>query len=518
MVAADRTSPVGHPPAGFPAPPLVLDLKEAGSAPPGLVGGKALNLGRLLAAGFTVPPGFCLTTKAYELAAPARLGAIAAELDAEIDGAAPPSAAVRPFARHARDLLAAAPVPPDVAAALRTAYAALGDAPGDEPAVAVRSSATAEDLPFASFAGQQDSYLNVVGAEAVIDSVRQCWASLWSERAVAYRSANGISHHDVGLAVVVQRYVEAATAGVLFTANPVTGTRTETVIDASPGPGQAVVSGAVNPDHFVLDTATAWVQLRAPGGAEPGRPPSLSDAQLSRLTASGDAVQRLFGTPQDIEWLIDAARQALADPVAADHHAVPAGGPDLQRSGGHGLGGRRNPCVPLRHPAAGPHPPDHAAGTRRPRRHAQREGTLDVRQPRAADVHRPDAGPAQQVRPPLSAPVPAPGGRPVREGYPGAAGRPKIPAHQALPEVPGQTRSLRPRRRRDKAPPTRRAFAGCSRCCPHCSGQRSGPGRNCGGPRSTGNGSRLNWRCPHPPPRSSGWTTPNTAWTGWSTA
>jgi len=173
--------------------------------------------------------------------------------------------------------------------------------------VAVRSSATAEDLPFASFAGQQDSYLDVIGADAVVAAVRRCWASLWSDRAVAYRSAYGISNRDVGLAVVVQAMVDAATAGVLFTANPVTGTRTETVINASPGSGQAVVSGAVNPDQFVLDTASGAVRLRTPGGTVPGRGPALSEPQLLELTALGDRVQRLLGAPQDVEWAVDTA-------------------------------------------------------------------------------------------------------------------------------------------------------------------------------------------------------------------
>ena len=120
----------------------------------------------------------------------------------------------------------------------------------------MRSSATAEDLPFASFAGQQDTFLNVVGVDAVLAAVRQCWASLWTDRAVTYRAVQGIDPSTVSLAVVVQRMVDAAVAGVLFTANPVTGRRHEAVIDASPGLGEAVVSGAVNPDHFVVDSAT----------------------------------------------------------------------------------------------------------------------------------------------------------------------------------------------------------------------------------------------------------------------
>ena len=118
----------------------------------------------------------------------------------------------------------------------------------------MRSSATAEDLPFASFAGQQDTYLHVIGADAVLDAVRRCWASLWTDRAVVYRASNGIDPRSVRLAVVVQRMVAAEVAGVLFTANPVSGRRRQAVIDASPGLGEAVVSGAVNPDHFVVDT------------------------------------------------------------------------------------------------------------------------------------------------------------------------------------------------------------------------------------------------------------------------
>jgi phosphohistidine swiveling domain-containing protein len=320
--------------AGFNAQDsLVADLSELGATSLTLVGGKALNLGRLAAAGLPVPRGFCLTTAAYRLAAPRELDALAAHLD----GAGPEKAtagdALRELAVRAREMIVTSPIPHEVDAAVRKAYAVMGS-----PAVAVRSSATAEDLPFASFAGQQDSYLDIVGADAVVQAVRRCWASLWTERAVAYRSANGIGQRDVGLAVVVQDLVHAAAAGVLFTANPVTGTRTETVIDASPGPGQAVVSGAVNPDHFVVDTATGRVLLRSPGGKEPGRRPSLDDAQLRDLTALGDTVQRLFGTPQDIEWVIDAGGKLwltqsrpittlypLPDPAAAEPAGLESG-------------------------------------------------------------------------------------------------------------------------------------------------------------------------------------------------
>src|SRR4051794_18502386 len=203
-----------------------------------LVGGKATNLAELRAAGFDVPAGFCVTTDAY------RAVAGAADLDAVLAAADPaaPGAA-------ARAALLAAPVPAGVGAAVAEAYAKLGD----RVPVAVRSSATAEDLPSASFAGQQDTYLNVVGADAVLDAVRRCWASLWTDRAVAYRASAGIEHAAVALAVVVQQMVDARVAGVLFTADPVSGRRTRTVLDASPGLGEAVVSGAVNPDHVVVE-------------------------------------------------------------------------------------------------------------------------------------------------------------------------------------------------------------------------------------------------------------------------
>ncbi len=290
---------------------LVVELAQTGSASLALVGGKALNLGRLTVAGFPVPSGFCLTTAAYRMAAPPELDGIVTRLDA-LDGLNTADAPGSPdglnitasqragerddLARQARDGMAAAPVPPDVEAAVRRAYAAMGAG-----RVAVRSSATAEDLPFASFAGQQDSFLDVAGADAVLAAVRRCWASLWTDRAVAYRAANGISHGEVGLAVVVQQMVDAGMAGVLFTANPVTGTRTETVIGASRGAGQAVVSGAVNPDHFVVDTATGRI-LQSP----PDRGHSLARAQVRELTSLGDDAQRLLGAPQDVEWAIDA--------------------------------------------------------------------------------------------------------------------------------------------------------------------------------------------------------------------
>ncbi|WP_144126469.1 PEP/pyruvate-binding domain-containing protein [Catellatospora sichuanensis] len=300
-----------------PATDLVLDFADIDAGMLAVVGGKAGNLGVLTRAGLPVPPGLCLTTEAY------RVVADTAQLD-EIHQALARTAptdvpALTVLAGRARTALLAAPIPADIAAAVAAGYARLGD---DVP-VAVRSSATAEDLPFASFAGQQDTYLNIVGEDAVIDAVRRCWASLWTDRAVVYRATNGIDNRTVRLAVVVQRMVDSAVAGVLFTANPVTGRRRQAVIDASPGLGEAVVSGAVNPDHFVVDTAGGVILDRRlgdkrlairslPGGGTEhvalpagGDTACVTDAQVLALAALGDRVEAHYGAPQDTEWAID---------------------------------------------------------------------------------------------------------------------------------------------------------------------------------------------------------------------
>ena len=294
------------------SPEMVLDLSalDAGMLP--VVGGKAANLGELIRAGLPVPPGFCVTTEAY--------GQVAAST--AIDFSAFNSAAAGDLTRlagQAREALRAADIPAPLAAAVVEAYNRLG---ADTP-VAVRSSATAEDLPGASFAGQQDTYLNITGAAAVLDAVQRCWASLWTDRAVVYRTTNGIDHGAVRLAVVVQRMVEAEIAGVLFTANPLTGRRRQAVIDASPGLGEAVVSGTVNPDHFVVETATGSIVERRlgdkrievrslPGGgteqvekASAADRACVTDEQVRRLAMLGDRVETYFGSPQDTEWAID---------------------------------------------------------------------------------------------------------------------------------------------------------------------------------------------------------------------
>ena len=296
---------------------LILPFNAIDRSALAVAGGKAANLGELVRAGFPVPAGFCITTAAYEMVAAGAgleptLGAMA--------GTQPEDAArLAELATEARSHLSEASVPDVLGRAIAEAYAELGDG---EP-VAVRSSATAEDLPQASFAGQQDTYLNVIGVESVLDAVRSCWASLWTDRAVSYRASNGIDPHGVRLAVVVQRMVDVSVAGVLFTANPVTGKRGQAVIDASPGLGEAVVSGMVNPDHFVANTATGEIVERQLGdkrvavmaGSGSGTErvelasgedrASLSDDQVLALAKLGAQVEEHYGTPQDTEWALD---------------------------------------------------------------------------------------------------------------------------------------------------------------------------------------------------------------------
>ncbi|AFR27322.1 PEP/pyruvate-binding domain-containing protein [Arthrobacter sp. Rue61a] len=305
---------------GGPGPVFVLDIAAIRGPMLPEVGGKAANLGELASVGLPVPRGFCLTTAAYRQAlSGVGLEPVFAALS-EADAAGMDQ--LNELAARARSLVIEAGVPAEIAEAVRSAYQNLG---ANVP-VAVRSSATAEDLPFASFAGQQDTFLNVVGVDAVLDAVSRCWASLWTDRAVAYRTTNVIDHATVALAVVVQEMVNSATAGVMFTANPVTGNRYETVIDASPGLGEAVVSGAVNPDHYVVDARRGavltkvlgdrQVEIRAtPGGgterverplpADSAVEPCLSGRQILALAKLGLEVQEHYRAPQDTEWAID---------------------------------------------------------------------------------------------------------------------------------------------------------------------------------------------------------------------
>ncbi|GES27655.1 rifamycin-inactivating phosphotransferase [Streptomyces angustmyceticus] len=295
----------------------VRDLHEVDETQVAVVGGKAAHLGGLSRIdGIRVPDGFCVTTDAFR-----RIMAEVPSLDDQLDRLArldpDDREALRTLSAQIRRTIEEIAVPDDLAAAIIRALARLGE----RTACAVRSSATAEDLPTASFAGQQDTYLNVVGPEAILRHVSRCWASLFTERAVAYRRHNGIDHRTVHMAVVVQRMVLPHAAGILFTADPVTGNRTVATVDAGFGLGEALVSGLVNPDVFtvrhgeVVARAIAAKQraVRAlPAGGtrevavEPTRQeqPALTDAQVVRLVRLGRRIEAHFGRPQDIEWCL----------------------------------------------------------------------------------------------------------------------------------------------------------------------------------------------------------------------
>jgi pyruvate,water dikinase len=295
----------------------VLDLEETDKTQVALAGGKGANLGELsLIEGVRVPAGFCVTTDAFR-----RVMTSVPGIDDQLgrlSGLDPGDRrAVRALSAEIRRAIEETAVPGDLTAAITGSVTRLGA----QAAWAVRSSATAEDLPTASFAGQQDTYLNVMGPAAVLEHVSRCWASLFTERAVTYRQRNGFDHRKVHMAVVVQRMVFPQASGILFTADPVTSNRKVVSVEASFGLGEALVSGLVNPDVYqvrdgeVVARAVAVKQLASyasPAGGtrelaiEPARQeqPALSDAQVVRLASLGRRIEAHFGQPQDIEWCL----------------------------------------------------------------------------------------------------------------------------------------------------------------------------------------------------------------------
>ena len=301
-------------PGGHAQGPLVLALDDPGAVP-AVAGGKGASLGRLARAGVRVPAGFHVTTAAY---LDFLDGGLREELLAAVSAVDPSDPGTfEAAAARAGELFAGRPVPASTAAAIAGAYAALG---GDEIPVAVRSSATAEDLAGLSAAGQHDTYLNIHGAAAVVDAVRRCWASLWSARAIGYRAGRGIGPGDVSIAVVVQRLVPAEAAGVLFTVDPVSGALDQVVISANWGLGESVVSGDVTPDVAVVDRAsgalvsyqlgskTIMTVADGAGTLETETPaglrstPVLSPTQAGELGRVGLAIEELYREPVDVEW------------------------------------------------------------------------------------------------------------------------------------------------------------------------------------------------------------------------
>jgi rifampicin phosphotransferase len=295
----------------------VLDFQEIDQTQVAVVGGKGARLAELSRIeGIRVPPGFCVATDAFR-----RIIAQAPSIDDRLDRLSRVTPedreTIRALSAGVRRSVEEVPVPDDMAAAITGSLARLGD----QAAYAVRSSATAEDLATVSFAGQQDTFLNVVGPGAVLKHVSRCWASLFSERAVTYRLRNGFDHRKVQMAVVVQQMVFPQTAGILFTADPVTSNRKITYVEASFGLGEALVSGLVNADAYKVSdgevvaktVATKQIAIYAsPAGGteelalEPERQeqPALTDAQIVQLAQLGRRIEAHFGHPQDIEWCL----------------------------------------------------------------------------------------------------------------------------------------------------------------------------------------------------------------------
>lgn len=293
--------------------PLVVALDDP-VAVLATVGGKGASLARLARAGFPVPPGFHVTTRAY-------LDFVAGGLDEAVMAATSIVDVSDPVtfesaSRRIGELFAGRSVPAATAAAIAKSYAGLGD----DVAAAVRSSATGEDLPGMSSAGQQDTYLNIRGAADVLDAVWRCWASLWTARAIGYRARYGSTADEVRMAVVVQQFVPADAAGVLFTVDPVAGGRDQVVVNASWGLGEALVGGQVTPDVIVVDRAGGGVAgyqvgskqvMTVPADAgtrEQDTPADLRDAavlsadEASELARVGLAIEELYGQPMDVEW------------------------------------------------------------------------------------------------------------------------------------------------------------------------------------------------------------------------
>jgi rifampicin phosphotransferase len=286
-------------------------------------GGKGASLTRMVNAGLPVPGGFHLTTAAYRDFV--RENHLQLRIMAALENASVESPASLETASQAiRQLFEDAQIPAEIEMALVDAYAAMQNAP-----VAVRSSATAEDLPDASFAGQQDTYLNVRGADALLAAVRACWASLWTPRAIAYRMKNAIDQEAVALAVVVQELVFADAAGILFTANPINGRRGELLINAAWGLGEAIVSGAVTPDTIVYDKLKGRIASRKiaekevmtvrtrtgteeqPVPADKKKKAALSKEHILELAQLAMRIEAFYEMPMDVEWALAGGKFAI---------------------------------------------------------------------------------------------------------------------------------------------------------------------------------------------------------------
>ncbi|MEE9203308.1 MAG: phosphoenolpyruvate synthase [Dehalococcoidia bacterium] len=299
---------------------IIAWFKEIGKDDIGRVGGKGANLGEMSQANIPIPPGFIVTAQAYfSFLESAGLRGPIQKLLVGLD---PESEQLHKTAAQLQKRIMKAEMPAETARQIEEAYAQMGGL------VAVRSSATAEDLPSASFAGQHSTFLNVRGGKEVVQAVHECWASLFEPRAIFYRVQHGFDHLQVGIAAVVQRMVPSDISGTLFTADPHSGDHSRIIIEAVYGLGEALVSGEVQPDTYTMDkdghklletrvNAQEWELKREPGSRDgyskvpissPRREAQkVSEAQIAALAEIGSHIEELYGTPQDIEWAIDGA-------------------------------------------------------------------------------------------------------------------------------------------------------------------------------------------------------------------
>lgn len=305
--------------------PLVCWFQECNKDSVPLAGGKNASLGELINAGIRVPPGFAVTTEAYRRFI--KEGGIQGQIMEALSGLDPEdSAALDQASDHIRGLIESCPISTEMEDYIADYYRRLSKMCG-LPAVpvAVRSSATAEDLPGASFAGQQETFLWIRGVEGVLKHVRMCISSLFTARAIAYRIKMGFAHEDVALSVGVQKMANAFTAGVMFTLNPANGDRSMIVIDSNFGFGESVVSGEVTPDNFRVDKVTMEIvektiskkevyytlepaehcsrKLDLPEERQMSQ--STIDKDILELARMGKRIERHYGCPQDIEWAVD---------------------------------------------------------------------------------------------------------------------------------------------------------------------------------------------------------------------
>ena len=296
---------------------FVLDFQEIEKTQLFLVGGKGLNLGELSnIQGIQVPEGFCVTTVGYEQVI-GKNGAFQTLLNQLAMLKIEERDRIGEISKQIREVIMAVEIPVDVVESVAHYLSHFGD----EHAYAVRSSATAEDLPYASFAGQQDTYLNVIGKENILQHIKKCWASLFTDRAVIYRMQNGFDHNQVSICVVIQKMVFPEASGILFTADPITSNRKVLSIDASFGLGEALVSGLVSADNYkvkedeivekVIATKKLAIYGRKEGGTErkkiaPNQQKfqTLTEQQILQLARIGRQIEAYFGCPQDIEWCL----------------------------------------------------------------------------------------------------------------------------------------------------------------------------------------------------------------------